>query len=183
MSTLPQAGLDGVPGDGIVPVGDRVYNEVLQFLYTEGRLLDDNRLEEWLGLLDPAVVYRAPVRTTVARGDGPGFSRGSFYFNETRGSLELRVKHATSPNDWSEQPPSRTRRLITNVLVEQSGADLLATSSLLLVRSRWDLPQPELWSAQRHDQLARSDGHLKIRRRDIHLDHTNIQAPNLGIFL
>jgi 3-phenylpropionate/cinnamic acid dioxygenase small subunit len=183
MSTLPGVGLDGVPVASVVPVGDPVYNEVLQFLYAEGGLLDANRLEEWLGLLDPAVIYRAPVRTTVARGDGSGFSKGSFYFNETRGSLELRVKHATSANDWSEQPPSRTRRLITNVLVEQAGADLFATSSLLLVRSRWDLPQPELWSAQRHDQLVRSDGHLRIRRRDIHLDHTNIQAPNLGILL
>jgi 3-phenylpropionate/cinnamic acid dioxygenase small subunit len=166
-----------------VRVGDPAYSDVVEFLYTEAALLDDNRFEDWLDLLTDDISYRAPVRSTVAKGDGTGFADQTCYLDDDRSSLGVRVKRTTSPNDWAEEPPSRTRRFVTNVMVEQAGEELRAVSSLLLLRSRWDLHRPELISAKRHDLLRRADGGMKLARREIFVDQTNLDSPNLGIFL
>lgn len=165
-----------------VPVGSAAYNEVVEFLYTEAKLLDDNRLSEWLELFGDEVSYRAPVRSTVARSAGTGFATNATYFDENRMSLGQRVARSDSPNDWAEQPPSRTHRIISNVLVEQAGEQLQVSSSVLLLRSRWDLRRPDVLSAKRADVLTRIGDGLRISSREVLVDQTNMETPNLGVF-
>ncbi|MDQ1500459.1 MAG: hypothetical protein QOI86_3799 [Actinomycetota bacterium] len=164
-----------------VRVGEDLYNDVLQFLYTEARLLDDDDLGAWLELLAPELKYIMPVRETVLAADGQGFSDTAAYYDDDLDSIRLRVSRVQSAAYWAESPPSRTHRIVSNVLVDLAGDDLIVTSSLILLRSRWDLREPDLLSAKRHDTLRRLDGALRIARRQVLVDQTNMHTPNLAV--
>jgi 3-phenylpropionate/cinnamic acid dioxygenase small subunit len=163
--------------------GDPVYNETLDFLYTEAELLDDDHLAEWLEMLADDLSYRMPVRVTVERGEGGGFSE-STYFDDDKMLLGLRVTRIlTSQNAHAEMPAVRSRRYVTNVRVETLGDDVIARSSLLLLRSRWDNKWFEFFGARRNDVLRRVDGVLKLSSREILIDQAVFESPNLSFFL
>lgn len=173
--------------EGLVGVrvlsGERLYGEVLDFLYAEAELLDEDRLVEWLGLLGEGLSYRMPVRVTLARGEGAGFSEAT-YFDDDLMMLSLRVKRiAESPNAHAEMPATRSRRFVTNVRVETRGDEVLARSSVLLLRSRWDEKSFEFFSARRNDVLRRVGDELKLVGREILMDQTVSESPNLSVFL
>jgi 3-phenylpropionate/cinnamic acid dioxygenase small subunit len=167
-----------------IPVGDPVYNEVLDLLYTEAELLDEGRLEEWLDLLGEEVSYRMPIRVTLERSEGPGFSPSTTFFDDNRMLLSMRVQRiVSSPNAHAEMPPTRSRRFVTNLRVELEGDDIIARTSLLLLRSRWDMKSFEFLSARRDDVLRRVGDDLKIVRREILIDQAVLDSPNLSVFL
>jgi 3-phenylpropionate/cinnamic acid dioxygenase small subunit len=170
----------------VVPVGDPVYNEVLQFLYEEAQLLDAGRLTEWLDLLQPDLRYRTPLRVTVSRAEGAGVEQTMSHFDETFPTLSARVfrlTHTTSA--WAEDPPSRTKRMITNVLVHTSEVigELSVTSNLLVTRNRGSVPGFVLIPAERQDVVRRTDQGWRLARRTILLDESVLSTPNLAIFL
>jgi 3-phenylpropionate/cinnamic acid dioxygenase small subunit len=170
----------------LVPVGDPLYNEVVQFLYEEARLLDTNRLTEWLGVLAPDLVYRAPLRVTVTRQEGDGVDGVVSHFEEDLGSLSARVTrltHTTSP--WAEDPPSRTRRFVTNVLVTRTDEpdEVAVVSNLLVTRNRGSVPGFVLIPAERQDVVRRTPDGWRLARRVILLDESVLSTPNLAIFL
>jgi 3-phenylpropionate/cinnamic acid dioxygenase small subunit len=169
-------------GTKVLP-NDPLYGEVLDFLYTESELLDKDRLTEWLEMLGDDLSYRMPVRVTLERGDGPGFSE-STYFDDDKMLLGMRVTRiVTSQNAHAEMPATRSRRFVTNVRVETLGDDVLARSSVLLLRSRWDNKWFEFLSARRNDVLRRVDGQLKLASREILIDQAVVESPNLSVFL
>jgi 3-phenylpropionate/cinnamic acid dioxygenase small subunit len=164
--------------------GDRVYNDALEFLYTEAELLDENRLVDWLALLADELSYRMPVRVTRQRGDGDDFAREVTFFDDDLSTLTLRVRRLTeSPNAHAEMPATRSRRFVTNLRIEQLGDDVLVRSSLLLLGSRWDSHSYEFLAARRNDVLRRFDQQLKLVRREILIDQTVPESPCLSVFL
>ena len=76
--------------------------------------------------------------------------------------LSLRVRRILeSPNAHAEMPATRSRRFVTNVRVEALGDDVLARSSVLLLRSRWDSTSFEFFAARRNDVLRRFGDELE----------------------
>lgn len=166
----------------LVP-GDPVYNAALDFLYTEAELLDDNRLVEWLAMLADELSYRMPMRVTRQRAEGDAFASGVTFFDDDLPTLTLRRRLTESPNAHAEMPPTRSRRIVTNVRVEQLGDDVFVRSSLLLLGSRWDSRSYEFLAARRNDVLRRFDDDLKLVRREILIDQTVPESPCLSVFL
>jgi 3-phenylpropionate/cinnamic acid dioxygenase small subunit len=154
------------------------------FLMAEAELLDSNDLDAWLTMLAPEVSYAMPVRTARLNEDpGPG-ATDACHFSEDRASLELRVRRRLESNAvWSENPAPRTRRFVSNVRVRRTGpAELTASSYLLLLRSRHDLENYDLISAERTDRLARNDsGALVLCEREIVVDQARLGVANLPI--
>lgn len=162
------------------------YWEVYGFLMHEAQLLDEHREREWLdSCCAEEVTYLMPVRETRERGAGDGFSDEMFYFEEDRGSLELRVRRLETEYAWAEDPPSRTRHFVTNVRVEpdESGEELFVRSNLLLYRSQGTDRHYDTVSAERRDVLRREEEGLRLARREILLDHTVLTMHNLSVFL
>lgn len=157
--------------------------EITEFLYREAELLDSNRLEDWLGLLAEDVSYEMPVRVTSDRGQSD-LSSQTGHFSEDRHSLELRVKRLKTGFGWAENPPSRTRRFISNIRVENTSNsdEVKAHSYFLLYRSRDPSTQPELISGERQDLLRKVDGAWKLASRLIIVDQTVLGTWNLAIF-
>ena len=82
-------------------------------------------------------------------------------------------------------PPSRTRRFVTNVRVEDGESDdeLRVRSYLLLYRNRGDESAADLLSAERQDVLRSVDGRWLLRARLIRLDQGTVGTKNLALLM
>ena len=72
---------------------------------------------------------------------------------------------------WAEDPPSRTRHIITNIELEagESDSELKVFSNYLVYRSRGETEQ-DFFIGAREDILRQVAGQWKIARRKIILD-------------
>lgn len=172
----------------ITPVDLATQHRIEQFLYWEAELLDGHRFAEWLELFTDDTHYWLPTRTTrsirerdleVAGPDGAAF------FDDDKRFLAGRVRRLTSGLSWSEEPPSRTRRLITNVrAVELSSGEFEVRSNFHVLRSRLERHQDGFFG-ERTDvlRLTPDAPGFRIARRKIVLDTTTLLAPSLSVFL
>jgi 3-phenylpropionate/cinnamic acid dioxygenase small subunit len=168
-----------------VKYGSDVYNDVLDFVYREAQLLDDRLHRDWLGLLTADVRYVMPVRVTSPHSLADSTLEDMEHFDEDRYSLEKRVSRFETEHAWAEDPPSRTRRFVTNVRCwHGEGEDeVVVVSNLLLFRSRGDIHDHDLLSARRSDVLRRVHDGLKLARREILVDESVLRTQNLAVFL
>jgi 3-phenylpropionate/cinnamic acid dioxygenase small subunit len=170
-----------------VAVGSATYNEVLEFLYDEAALLDHQRFDEWAALLAEDLSYTAPLRVTRTGAEkGNTVVRSTKHFDDDYLSIMGRLGRLKTKSAWAEDPPSRTRRLITNILVWQADEpdELEVRSYLLLARSRYENYEYQLLSAERNDRLRRvPGGGFKLARREILVDQSTLGVPNLAVFL
>lgn len=170
-----------------VPVGSSAYNEVLEFLYDEAALLDNQQFDDWAALLAEDLSYTAPLRVTRTGIDkGNTIVRSTKHFDEDYLSIMGRLGRLKTKSAWAEDPPSRTRRMVSNVLVWQTDqpAELEAKSYLLLARSRYENFEYQLLTCLRTDVLRRvSGGGFKLARREILVDQSTLGIPNLAVFL
>ena len=170
-----------------------VHFEVEQFYYEEAELLDDGRFADWLELLADDLDYWMPTRTNrlrrqqalsiAARGEAA-------FYDETKESLAWRIRRFDSGMAWAEDPPSRTRHLITNVVVrhvdpsrhlEFSVDDLEVRSAFLVYRNRLQREE-NIFAGQRTDILRRVSAGLQVARRVVLLDQNVLQAKNISTF-
>ncbi|WP_459548613.1 aromatic-ring-hydroxylating dioxygenase subunit beta [Nocardia sp. X0981] len=158
--------------------------EVEDFYSREAELLDNRQWEQWLELFAPEVEYTAPIRVT-RKSPASDIIDALGHFDDTLPSLTLRVRRLRTDVAWSEDPPSHTRRLITNLRV--SAADepgrLDVRTNFLLYRSRGDLGAHDLIVGERQDRLRREKTTLLIARRRIIIDQSSMSTKNLGVFL
>ncbi|AFK20974.1 3-phenylpropionate/cinnamic acid dioxygenase subunit beta (plasmid) [Haloferax mediterranei ATCC 33500] len=159
--------------------------ECEEFLFDEAERLDDGKLHEWLELLTDDVEYRVPRRVTRERGsEQSSFSEDGFLYREDMGTLTTRVERYDREYAWAENPPSRTRRFVSNVRVhDESDDEIRVKSNLLLYRNQGDTTEHDLLVGEREDQLRRVDGALKLARRTVYLDQTILATRNLSFFL
>lgn len=153
------------------------------WLNREAALLDDQRMHEWIELLHSELEYTMPVRITREREYGPGFSDDGFHMYEDLESLSLRVQRLDTDYAWAEDPPSRTRRMVGNVRVEAAdGATYEVRSNFYIYRGRLEEAAGDLLAGERRDRLVAEGGGLKLRRREVLLDHSIVPTKNLGLF-
>jgi 3-phenylpropionate/cinnamic acid dioxygenase small subunit len=167
----------------LMPTDIELWFESVTWLDNEAALLDNGQFDEWLALLTEDVQYRVPVRLTRERGADSEVRMGAPHFQEDIGTLRMRVERLKTEFAWAEDPPSRTRRFVTNVRPEVSGSDVLVRSYLLMYRSRGDSTSFELVSCKRHDVLRRTAAGLRLCRRDVVLDQATLRMRNLAVML
>ncbi|QHE73134.1 3-phenylpropionate dioxygenase, beta subunit (plasmid) [Rhodococcus sp. WAY2] len=156
--------------------------DVAQFYYHEARLLDERRYDEWIGLFTSESTYWAPVRVT-REGEPDRMKPGELaLFDDDYGTLELRVASLSAKSAWAEIPPSRTRRLITNVTATESEVEgqVFATSNFLTFRSRLEATE-HTFVGMREDILVRDGASWHILERKILLDHNTFTSDNISV--
>jgi len=84
---------------------------------------------------------------------------------------------------WAEDPPSRSRHLITNVEVEpgDTASEVKVYSNFMVYRSRAETEQ-DFYVGTRRDVLRRVGGAWKIAGRKVILDQNVLLAKNVSIF-
>ena len=166
-----------------VPLGSAEYNQVLEWLYREAALLDSGQFEGWLGLMAPDISYEMPTRQSVYPKDGEGYSHDFGFFAENHASLETRVKRLGTEQAWAEQPGSRTRHFVSNLLLDKcESGEFHAATCFMVTRIRSDLPY-DFFTGERRDVLRMTDDGLRLAKRTILFDQTVLKSYNLSIFL
>jgi biphenyl 2,3-dioxygenase beta subunit len=172
------------PRDERVAAMVRQY-EVERFYYDEAALLDSHRYEEWLALFSDDAHYFMPIRRTRTQHEldkeftQPGEMA---FFNDTKMLLAGRIAKLKTGRSWSEDPPSRTRHLITNVrVVKDDSRKLEVESNFHLYRTRLNSEEAS-WIGSRRDVLRRREGSFLIADRKIFLEQTVLLSRNLSNF-
>ena len=131
------------------------------------------------------IVYKAPVRTTLDAQSGDGYSGRAYFFDEDYGALTLRVERLKSAFAWSENPPTRTRRLVTNIRAgePETENEQPLLSNFALYAYRGDDPEPRVLTGERQDLLKHTDRGWRLAGRLILLDSTVLGMDSLSIFL
>lgn len=170
------------------PADATTTHEVAQFLFLEADLLDEWRFEEWLELLAADLFYWSPTRENRVYRErrhetaAPG---GAAYFEETRADMVQRVERLATHMAWAEDPPSRTRHLVTNVRVFQTDrpGEYAVSSNFVVHRTRSERDQDEI-VGQRRDVIRRADGPagFELVRREIRFDMATLLIKNLSSF-
>jgi 3-phenylpropionate/cinnamic acid dioxygenase small subunit len=174
------------PTGARVHLGSAMYNEIAEFLIDEAALLDEQRVNDWASLLAEDLSYTAPLRQTRAgatRHNNVIYSMG--HFDDDYLSIMSRIGRLGTKSAWAEDPPSRTRRLVTNVRIWETdkAGEYEVVSYVLLSRSRYEESELQVLTMQRRDCLRRVGDSFKIARREILVDQSTLGMQNLAVFL
>jgi 3-phenylpropionate/cinnamic acid dioxygenase small subunit len=143
------------------------------FLSREARLLDDGKFDDWLALFAPEAWYWVPSEPDQA----DRFETVSL-INDDRRLLETRVRRLASPRMYSQEPRSRTSRIVTNVTVEEATTNSCTVrSKFLMIEYRRE--QQRIFGGTALHGLVRARGGIMIAWKRV--DLVNCDAPLDGI--
>lgn len=156
-----------------------------QFYIQEAATLDERRYADWILLFTDDTHYWLPIRRTRTVNElDQEFSRPGemAYFDDDKAMLESRVRKLETGYAWAEDPPSRTRHLITNVrVISDDGKELVVESNFHLYRTRLN-SEEDSWIGLRRDLLRRTGDSFMIADRKVFLEQTVILSRNLSNF-
>jgi 3-phenylpropionate/cinnamic acid dioxygenase small subunit len=148
--------------------------ECERFLIHEARLLDEGRFDDWLALFTPEAKYWVPSEPDQAS----PLETVSLMYDDRR-LLETRVRRLSSPRIYSQEPRSRTSRIIGNLSIEEdAGVDsTLVRSKFVLIEFRRN--EQRLFGGTAFHRLVVDAGGIKIAWKRV--DLVNCDAPLDGL--
>jgi len=143
------------------------------FLEHEARLLDEAKFDDWLALFTADAWYWVPSEP----GQANPHDTVSLIYDDRR-LLETRIRRLASPRMYSQEPRSRTSRLVGQVTVEDAeGRAATVRSKFLMIEYRRE--QQRLFAGTAWHRLVQIDGAIRIAWKRV--DLVNCDAPLDGI--
>ena len=142
-----------------------------QFLFHEARLLDEQRLEEWLALFTEDATYWVPLEQ--GQKDPVGTSS---IIHDDRTLLELRVKQARHPRAHARLPLARTVHQVSNIMVKDG---LTVHSNLVLVEYRQE--KQRVWGALVEHRLRHAGDSYRIAHKRVDLANSEGELDGIAI--
>lgn len=169
------------------PVSIDLHHEIEQFLYREARMLDSEKLREWLdGIVDSEIRYQMVMHEERFRKDkSPPEAKQVMPYDDDYAALDLRIRQFESGLQTMLDPPQRLRRFITNVEAyhHDKEGEYLVLSYGIASRFR-RLYEHEQVIFGREDVLRRAqDGKFRLVSRRIDLDERVVRNKNLLFFV
>ncbi|AUT45879.1 aromatic-ring-hydroxylating dioxygenase subunit beta [Achromobacter sp. AONIH1] len=155
-----------VATDNLKPadVPAEAYHRIAQFLYREARLLDERRYADWHALWTEDGMYWMPR----VPGQKSPYDHVSLFW-EDRMLRDVRIRRLEHPRNWSQQPPTRSARLVGGVQIEgvDAGGNLVVHSAFQM--TEWRKRQPrQLAGRYTHKLAADGDGwRIRMKRVDL----------------
>nr|WP_083827015.1 3-phenylpropionate/cinnamic acid dioxygenase subunit beta [Corynebacterium nuruki] len=170
-----------------LPLADAATHfELNQFYFREAEFLDDGRFADWLDMLGEELHYWAPTRTNRLRRQqalsvsAPGEAA---YYDETKDSLAWRIRRFDSGMAWAEDPPSRTRHLISNISARERGDGLLQVRSAFIVYRNRLQTEHDIYAGGRNDVIRRGGEHdFEVVKRTILFEQNVLLMKNISTF-
>lgn len=149
-----------------------------RFLAREARLLDAGRYDDWLALFAPECLYWVPA----SAGGGDPRREVAIAFDDRR-RLEDRVFRLDSPYAWSQQPASRTSRIVSNVEVFATADDdtVMVRSSFLV--TEFHAGDYRTWAGWTGHRLRRAGDSWEILVKQVNLINydQNLRNPSIAL--
>ncbi|WP_233834236.1 aromatic-ring-hydroxylating dioxygenase subunit beta [Paraburkholderia sp. ZP32-5] len=161
-----------------IRANDALRVDIEQFLYREARLLDTRQFDGWLDLWTPDGMYWMPHEPDQS---SPRDHISLFWEDATL--REVRVRRITNPRNWSQQPPTRTARVVGNVIIDGTDGDgrLIVHSTFTL--TEWRNGQRQLAGLTTHKLEKQQDDGWKIYLKRVDLVNAADVFANLEVFV
>ena len=154
-----------------------IRQEYEEFLYNEGRLMDESRYEEWLQLWDTQCLYWVPLNEA----ETPPEDRISLIY-ENREKLEDRIVRLASNAALAQSPHSRMMRSFSNVRILAATQEALSGSANFIIGEvRYD--QQQVWFGRAEHELVRVGGSLKIRHKKVVMLSNDMTTGNMSFLV
>ena len=141
-------------------------NDIEEFLYREAALLDEWKLEQWLALFTDDASYHVP---TVGTAPDVTPDNTLFYIADDRDRLRERVVRFQKKSAHVEWPHSRTRHMVTNVLIDSREGNELVISAAFSVH-RFKNGHADNYVGRYRYRLVADGNSLRIREKRCMLD-------------
>ncbi|MEW4983670.1 MAG: 3-phenylpropionate/cinnamic acid dioxygenase subunit beta [Cycloclasticus sp.] len=156
-----------------------------RFLAAEARVLDEERYDDWLSMLDESITYKMPIPMNTYRRNRPGSSTicETMIYDESFEKLKQRAAREDTGMVWLNDPATRHIRTITNIesfCTDEEGV-YDVRSKFTLLRSRRDKDHIS-HSGTRQDFVRDSEEGLKLISRMVFLPERVIVDKNLNMF-
>lgn len=153
--------------------------DIERFLFHEARLLDDALYDDWLALYTDTAWYWVPIQP---RQENPHDFVSIIY--DDRKLMETRVRRLRNENIHAQSPPSRTSRIVGNVVEETATDTTVAYACDIQVSSRFQMVEfrrddQRLFAGAQTHGLVRADDGYKIGWKRV--DLVNCDAMMDGI--
>ncbi len=139
----------------------------------EARLLDDAKFDDWLALFTADAWYWVPSEPN----QGDPHDTVSLIYDDRR-LLETRVRRLASPRMYSQEPRSRTSRIVANVTINDAEA-AAATVRSKLVMIEYRRETQRLFAGTATHRLVQTASGIRIAWKRV--DLVNCDAPMDGI--
>jgi 3-phenylpropionate/cinnamic acid dioxygenase small subunit len=151
--------------------------DVEQFLYREARLADEHAYDEWEALWTDDAVYWVPFG---ADDSDPELQMSVIYDNRSR--ISTRIKQYHTGKRHSQTPPSRLRRLISNVeLLGEEDGDVLAGANFVVYESRER--GITLWAGRTEYRLRREGAGWRMAAKKVFLINNDRPLNTLAFLI
>lgn len=137
--------------------------EVQQFVYREARFQDEHDYDAWEALWTDEATYWVP-----ANGDAIDPTREMSIIFDNRSRIATRVKQLKTGKRHAQAPPSRVRRIVSNVeLLAEDDSELLVGANFVVYESRER--GVTLWAGRSTYRLRPTDDGLRMAYKKVEL--------------
>ena len=164
---------------GAVSVSRVTRGDVEEFLFREAELLDGWNLDGWAELLTEDASYYVPPT------DKPNASHETtlFIIADDIVRLRERIIRLKDPSCHVEYPPSRTRRMLSNVRIGEEQDGLIPVKANFIVYRYRRNSDMRVFTGEYRYVLRVTEGGLKIRERRAVLDAEELGAMGSVSFI
>ena len=159
--------------------GDRELDlrQVEQFVYREARYADEHDYDAWEALWTDDALYWVPAGGDLA---DPGGQMSVIYDNRNR--ISTRLKQLRTGRRYAQTPPSRLRRVVSNVeVLGREGGDTVVGANFILAEARER--GVVTWAGRTTYRLRWADGELKLAAKQVLLVNRDQPLPTLGFLI
>ena len=153
--------------------------ELVDFVYAEARMLDEQRFDEWLNLYTEDAHYWMPL----APGQQDPRLHASLLY-EDKLLLRVRIERLGGARTYSQQPRSRSHHLLQRPSIEHADRDAgryTLRTAFHYVETRLDTQT--LYAGWATHHLVTHDGALRIELKRVDLVNCDAAFGNINLFM
>ena len=151
--------------------------QVEQFIYHEADLMDEHRYDEWLALWTDDALYWVPS----GRDDIDPKREISLIYDD-RVRLQVRITRLKSGFAHAQEPKSRMRRVVSNIVIKEvENGEIIAYSNFLLTELRRG--KQDIFAGRTIHRLRPDNLSFKIAAKKVLLVNNDEHIDNLTFLI
>ena len=155
--------------------GAAVDPELAAFVYLEARLADEARYDEWEALWDDDASYWVPMH------EGADPEREVSYVYDNRRRLASRIAQLKTGARHSQTPPSKMRRLVTNLeVLGRDESTVTLGSNFVLYEYRYAMT---IWAGRYVHRIRGSGDAMRLVAKTVLLVNGESAIPTMAFLI
>ena len=150
------------------------------FMYEEADFLDNREFDKWLNMLNASFTY------TVFLGNnkfGEEANTGVVLCDDNIERVTIKLRRFETEFAWSENPPSRTMRTISNIRIKEIKDNFITVHSHEIFYRNRNNTENEIIYCRRIDDLLVDKDNISLLSRKINIESGVMATRSLSLIL